>query len=142
MLSAFARPAMARASVNVPVSTRQMSTNGQGGFSGFLNGDSGNLSTSFFHKLNTVIMVSTPLACGSLFTDSITFRPFEVVLGLALPLHGHIGMNYVITDYVKKFLQSYIKDNLLIIELKSDALNERHWKQLTKQLRVNWVLSE
>jgi len=48
-------------------------------------------------------MVSTPLACGSLFTDSITFRPFEVVLGLALPLHGHIGMNYVITDYVKKF---------------------------------------
>ncbi|XP_043279701.1 dynein heavy chain, cytoplasmic isoform X3 [Venturia canescens] len=45
-------------------------------------------------------------------------------------------------EYVKKMLQSYIKVNMMIIELKSDALKERHWKQLTKQLRVNWILSE
>lgn len=45
-------------------------------------------------------------------------------------------------EYVKKMLQSYTKVNMLIVELKSDALKERHWKQLTKQLRVNWVLSE
>lgn len=45
-------------------------------------------------------------------------------------------------EYVKKLLQSYIKVNMLIIELKSDALKERHWKQLTKQLKVNWVLSD
>ncbi|CAO1413898.1 unnamed protein product [Diamesa tonsa] len=45
-------------------------------------------------------------------------------------------------EYVKKLLQSYIKVNLLIVELKSDALKERHWKQLTKQLRVSWVLSD
>lgn len=45
-------------------------------------------------------------------------------------------------EYVKKLLQGYIKVNMLIIELKSDALKERHWKQLTKQLRVNWILSE
>lgn len=45
-------------------------------------------------------------------------------------------------EYVKKLLQSYIKVNMLIVELKSDALKERHWKLLTKQLRVNWIISE
>ncbi|XP_044006814.1 dynein heavy chain, cytoplasmic isoform X3 [Aphidius gifuensis] len=45
-------------------------------------------------------------------------------------------------EYVKKMLQNYTKVNMLIVELKSDALKERHWKQLTKQLRVNWILSE
>lgn len=45
-------------------------------------------------------------------------------------------------DYVKRVLQSYTKSNVLIVELKSDALKERHWRQLTKQLRVAWILSE
>ena len=31
---------------------------------------------------------------------------------------------------------------MMIVELKSDALKERHWKQLQRQLRVRWVLSE
>lgn len=31
---------------------------------------------------------------------------------------------------------------MLVTELKSEALKERHWKQLMRQLRVNWVLSE
>lgn len=31
---------------------------------------------------------------------------------------------------------------MLIIELKSDALKERHWRQLMRKLRVNWLLSE
>ncbi|XP_012938795.1 cytoplasmic dynein 1 heavy chain 1 [Aplysia californica] len=45
-------------------------------------------------------------------------------------------------EYVKKQLQGYAKVNVLIVELKSEALKERHWKQLMKRLRVNWVLSE
>lgn len=32
--------------------------------------------------------------------------------------------------------------NVLIVELKSEALKERHWKQLTRKLNVKWVLSE
>lgn len=31
---------------------------------------------------------------------------------------------------------------MLIVELKSDALKDRHWKTHCKQLRVSWVLSE
>ncbi|CAB0033630.1 unnamed protein product [Trichogramma brassicae] len=45
-------------------------------------------------------------------------------------------------EYVKKLLQNHLKVNMLIIELKSDALKERHWKRLTKQLKVNWSLNE
>jgi dynein heavy chain 1, cytosolic len=45
-------------------------------------------------------------------------------------------------EYVKKLLQNYTKVNMMIVELKSDALKERHWKQLMRQLRVNWILSE
>lgn len=37
---------------------------------------------------------------------------------------------------------AYFQVNMLIIELKSDALKERHWRQLMRKLRVNWVLSE
>ncbi|XP_017775192.1 PREDICTED: dynein heavy chain, cytoplasmic isoform X3 [Nicrophorus vespilloides] len=49
---------------------------------------------------------------------------------------------YASYEYVKKMLQTYTKVNMMIIELKSDALKERHWKQLMRQLRVNWVLSD
>ncbi|UYV74436.1 DYNC1H1 [Cordylochernes scorpioides] len=45
-------------------------------------------------------------------------------------------------DYVKRLLQGYTKVNMLIVELKSDALKERHWKQLMRALRVSWVLSD
>lgn len=49
---------------------------------------------------------------------------------------------YASYDFVKRVLQSYTKSNILIVELKSDALKERHWRQLTKQLKVSWILSE
>jgi dynein heavy chain 1 len=45
-------------------------------------------------------------------------------------------------EHVRKLLQSYAKVNVLIVELKSDALKERHWKQICRELRVNWVLSD
>ena len=32
--------------------------------------------------------------------------------------------------------------NSIITELKSDAVKDRHWKALMKQLRVRWTLSE
>lgn len=30
----------------------------------------------------------------------------------------------------------------MIVDLKSEALKERHWKQLMRRLRVSWVLSD
>lgn len=49
---------------------------------------------------------------------------------------------YASYEYVRKLLQGYVKINVLIVELKSDALKERHWRVLMKKLKVNWVLSE
>ncbi|XP_052769398.1 cytoplasmic dynein 1 heavy chain 1-like isoform X2 [Mya arenaria] len=45
-------------------------------------------------------------------------------------------------EFVKRLLQGFAKVNMLIVELKSEALKERHWKQLTRRLGVKWVLSE
>ena len=45
-------------------------------------------------------------------------------------------------EYVRKLLQMYAKVNKLIVELKTDALKERHWKLICKELRVNWVVSD
>lgn len=50
--------------------------------------------------------------------------------------------SYASYDYVKSLIKGYLKVNLLIHELKSDALRERHWKQLMKILGVNWITSE
>ena len=41
---------------------------------------------------------------------------------------------YASYEFVRKMLQGYAKANMLVVELKSDALKERHWKQLCRQV--------
>ncbi|TGZ69850.1 hypothetical protein CRM22_003509 [Opisthorchis felineus] len=49
---------------------------------------------------------------------------------------------YASYEHVKRTLQSYAKVNVLVVELKSEALKERHWKMLMKKLNVDWTMSE
>ncbi|KAJ3613107.1 hypothetical protein NHX12_019361, partial [Muraenolepis orangiensis] len=49
---------------------------------------------------------------------------------------------YASYEYVQRLLKGYMKVNMLVIELKSEALKDRHWKTLMKRLHVNWVPSE
>ena len=58
------------------------------------------LAVKVYHRVNLALLGATPVALA---TDN-TFLSFPVDMGLAVmfPLHGHIGMNYVITDYVPK----------------------------------------
>ena len=49
---------------------------------------------------------------------------------------------YASYEFVKKLIQNYQKVNMLIVELKSAALKDRHGKTLCKELRVDWVLSK
>ncbi|XP_029769164.1 cytoplasmic dynein 1 heavy chain 1-like, partial [Terrapene carolina triunguis] len=49
---------------------------------------------------------------------------------------------YASYEYVLRLLKGYMKINMLVIELKSEALKDRHWKQLMKKLHVNWAVSE
>ncbi|KAI1728166.1 dynein heavy chain and region d6 of dynein motor domain-containing protein [Ditylenchus destructor] len=50
--------------------------------------------------------------------------------------------SYESYDYTKRLLQNYSKMNLLVIELKSEALKDRHWKQLMKEMNVSWSLND
>lgn len=43
---------------------------------------------------------------------------------------------YAAFEYVQEILRGLLKSNTLISELKSEALKDRHWKQLFKVLRV------
>ena len=45
-------------------------------------------------------------------------------------------------NHVKKLLQDCLKANTLIVELKSEALKERQWKQLMKRMNVVWNLND
>ncbi|XP_065319190.1 dynein heavy chain, cytoplasmic-like isoform X2 [Gordionus sp. m RMFG-2023] len=50
----------------------------------------------------------------------------------SLPTHLR---QYSAYEYVKRLIQSYSRANVLIVELKSDAIKERHWKRLARKLQ-------
>ena len=63
--------------------------------------DSGNeVGVKLYHKVNLGLLGLTPLAIAS--EGSALSFPVDMALAVAFPLHGHIGMNYVITDYIPK----------------------------------------
>lgn len=43
---------------------------------------------------------------------------------------------YAAFEYVQEVLRGLLKSNTIISELKSEALKDRHWKQLFKVLRI------
>ena len=43
---------------------------------------------------------------------------------------------------VQSMLFKQFQANWMIVELKGSSVKERHWKQLMKQLRVIWTLSD
>ena len=52
------------------------------------------------HKINYALIAMTPLAL--LVSPSPMVTPFDFALGIVLPIHSHIAMNMVVTDYAKK----------------------------------------
>ncbi|PAA89834.1 hypothetical protein BOX15_Mlig025375g2 [Macrostomum lignano] len=49
---------------------------------------------------------------------------------------------YAAYTHLKGRLSSLTKANMLVTELKSEALKERHWKTLQKQLGVSWNMND
>jgi succinate dehydrogenase (ubiquinone) membrane anchor subunit len=54
-----------------------------------------------YHQVNNSLLVMTP--CALILSPSPWAMPVDLALGIFLPLHGHIGMNSVLTDYMPKF---------------------------------------
>ncbi|KAJ1934844.1 dynein heavy chain, partial [Linderina macrospora] len=49
---------------------------------------------------------------------------------------------YAAFEYMQKTLRGLLKANVVIADLKSDALRDRHWRQLFKALRVSTTMSD
>lgn len=50
--------------------------------------------------------------------------------------------SYAAYEHTMQSVKAHLKDNTHVANLKSDALKERHWKQLTRELRARWVFAE
>jgi succinate dehydrogenase (ubiquinone) membrane anchor subunit len=53
-----------------------------------------------FHKTSVIAVGLFPVALMIPASMSAVAMPVDVALAILLPLHGHIGMNWVLTDYV------------------------------------------
>eukprot|EP00761_Pharyngomonas_kirbyi_P012437 gb/GECH01012464.1/.p1 GENE.gb/GECH01012464.1/~~gb/GECH01012464.1/.p1 ORF type:complete len:4713 (+),score=1227.40 gb/GECH01012464.1/:1-14139(+) len=49
---------------------------------------------------------------------------------------------FAAVEYAKRTVKGYLSVNLMIHDLRSDAMKDRHWKELMKRLGVRWTLSE
>ena len=62
---------------------------------------------SLMHKTNIAALVLTPLALLTPDNGTSTIAMvFNVAVGLSFPIHAHIGMSGVLTDYVPKLSKS------------------------------------
>ena len=72
--------------------------------------DRGAIGTKLYHNTSLFLLVGFPLAL--LPVPTISF-PFELAIGFIIPLHSHIGFNYIITDYVPKAMRSAARAGVL-----------------------------
>eukprot|EP00903_Cladosiphon_okamuranus_P007970 g7692.t1 len=95
--SALLRPLVTAQARQVHSSVPKGSVSGS---TNVFNADDGKLGTKLYHAVNMVVLAGAPAAIAT--SPSALTMPLDLVLGIALPVHAHIGMNYVISDYVPK----------------------------------------
>lgn len=76
-----------------------------------LEADSNATLNRVFHSSGMLLAVATPIA---FLAPASVALPLDVALGVLFPLHGHIAMNYVVTDYVPKGARSMARGALLL----------------------------
>lgn len=72
--------------------------------SSLVNADQSSASLKLYHYVNLALLGATPVAFAV--SPSPLTLPLDLFLGVAFPVHAHIGMNCVISDYAKKFFGS------------------------------------
>lgn len=99
--------------------------------------DEGQLAKGIYHKLNFAIMAIVPIAFVA---PSAVSTPIDVLLAATLPLHGHIGMNFVISDYVPKHLRGAARAGVVGVTLLMTAglLKLAFGPGITKSLKNLW----
>lgn len=73
--------------------------------------DKGKMGNEIYHKVNLGLLIATPVAVIT--SPSVLSHGLDLALGVGIPLHAHIGMNAVITDYVPKSVKGPARAALL-----------------------------
>ncbi len=79
--------------------------------SSVLDADTSKSLNKIYHTSGIVLAGLTPIAF--ILSPSMLNMPVDIALGVLFPLHAHVGMNYVISDYVPKALRSLARAGLL-----------------------------
>jgi succinate dehydrogenase (ubiquinone) membrane anchor subunit len=66
----------------------------------FINADKPAKFVKIYHTTTFASLGLLPVAL--LFPESSLTMPIDVAMGVVFPVHGHIGFNYIISDYVPK----------------------------------------
>eukprot|EP01038_Epipyxis_sp_PR26KG_P004945 gene4945-6918_t len=74
----------------------------------FMDADKSVGLTKFYHSSAIGLAVLTPLA----FLVTPT-APIDIILGLFFPIHSHIALNYVISDYVPKAFRAVARTSMI-----------------------------
>lgn len=75
--------------------TKEESTNF---LTSFIAADQTLAQTKFYHRTNLAVLLLTPAAI-ILHPSPLSF-PVDVALAIVFPIHAHMGMNWIFTDYV------------------------------------------
>mmetsp|Transcript_9036 Transcript_9036/g.13582 ORF Transcript_9036/g.13582 Transcript_9036/m.13582 type:complete len:141 (+) Transcript_9036:83-505(+) len=70
----------------------------------FVNADSGRAGTKWFHTTNLLLVGMFPVAVVS--SPSTMSYVLDLLMGVLIPIHAHVGVNIVISDYVPKAARS------------------------------------
>ena len=83
--------------------------------------DGNNTVNKWFHKTGVVLAVATPLA---FLLPSSLVLPIDVTLGVLFPLHSHVALNTVITDYVPKSARNHARIALLAVTIAASLFTD------------------
>lgn len=77
------------------------------GFAGVLAADNAEFTVKVHHLTSYGLAVLTPAAL--ILSPSMLNVPVDLALGCLIPIHSHIGMNGVISDYIPKPMQGSVR---------------------------------
>jgi len=85
---------------NLPIQTKRYFQAGKTNKNSVIDADSSKPLNKIYHSTGIVLAVLTPAAF--ILSPSFINYPIDLTLGILFPLHSHVALNYVITDYVPK----------------------------------------
>lgn len=92
-------------------------------FSGMMSSaDTGKLGTKFFHLSGYTLVALLPVALVYCPSPPLTI-PLDLALGVIMPIHGHVGLNYIISDYVPQSARgTRTRECLYVLHFKSNTI--------------------